>query len=50
MCPEIDNPADCEIRAVIHFLHAKNVSAAESHPELCTVYSQNVKSEGTLRQ
>jgi hypothetical protein len=23
MCPAIDNPASCEIRAVIRFLHAK---------------------------
>jgi hypothetical protein len=27
MCPAIDNPASCEMRAVIHFLHAKNMSA-----------------------
>jgi hypothetical protein len=40
--PAIDNPATCEIRAVIHFLHTKNVSAAEIHRELCTVYGQNV--------
>jgi hypothetical protein len=31
------NPASCKIRAVIHFLHAKNISAAEIHPELCIV-------------
>jgi hypothetical protein len=29
MCPAIDNPTSCEIRAAIHFLHAKNMSAAE---------------------
>jgi hypothetical protein len=46
MCPAIDNPACCEISAVIRFLHAKNVCAAEIHRELCAaVYSQNVMSE-----
>jgi hypothetical protein len=50
MCPAIDNPASCEIRAVIRFLHAKNVNAAEIHRELCAVYGQNVMSEGTVRQ
>jgi hypothetical protein len=47
----IDNPANCEIQAVIHFHHAKNLSALEIHHELCmAVYSQNVMSKGTVRQ
>jgi hypothetical protein len=50
MCPTIDNPASCEICAVIHFLHAKNMSAVEIHRKLCTVYGQNVMSEGTVTQ
>jgi transposase len=50
MCPAIDNPASCEIGAVIRFLHAKNMSAAEIHLELCVVYGQHVVSEGTVRQ
>jgi transposase len=50
LCPAIDNPASSEIRAVIRFLHAKNMSAAEIHRELCAVYGQNVTSEGTVRQ
>jgi hypothetical protein len=50
MCPAIVNPANCEIRAVIHFLHIKNMSAAEIHRQLCAVCGQNVMSEGTLRQ
>jgi hypothetical protein len=46
MCSAIDNPTSCEIRLVIRFLHAKSMSAAEIHPELCgTVYGQNVMSE-----
>jgi hypothetical protein len=50
MCPEIDNPASCEIRAVIRFLHAKNMSSAEIHRVLCTVYGQNITSEVTVKQ
>jgi hypothetical protein len=50
MCSVIDNPARYEIRAAIGFLHAKNMSAAEIHPELCAVYGQNIMSEGTVRQ
>jgi hypothetical protein len=33
----IDNPSSCEIRVVISFLPAKNMSAAETHRELCVV-------------
>jgi hypothetical protein len=40
MCPAIDNPASYGIHTVIRFLHAKNMSAAESHHELCAVYGQ----------
>jgi hypothetical protein len=47
MCPAIDNPASCEICAIICFLHAKNMSAVEIHLELCMVYGQNVMNEGT---
>jgi hypothetical protein len=35
MCPAIGNPTSCEIRAVIHFLHTKNMSAVAIHCELC---------------
>jgi hypothetical protein len=45
----IDNPASCEIRTFIRFLHAKNMSAAEIHRALCAaVYGQSVMSEGTV--
>jgi hypothetical protein len=51
MCPLLDNPASCEIRAVICFLHAKNMSAVKIHSELCAaVYGQNVMSEETVGQ
>jgi hypothetical protein len=50
MCPAIDSPTCCEINAVICFLYAKNMSAVEILCELCTIYHQNVMSEGTVRQ
>jgi hypothetical protein len=50
MCPAIDNPAGYEIRSLICFFHAKRMSAATIHHELCAVYGQNVMSEGTVRQ
>jgi hypothetical protein len=50
MCVAIDNPNSCEIRALIRFLRAKNISAAEINRELCAVYGQNVTSEETVRQ
>jgi hypothetical protein len=50
MCPAIDNPASCEIRADIRFLHSKNMTFAEIHRELCAVYGQNIVNEGTVSQ
>jgi transposase len=50
MFSTIANPARCEIRSVIRFLHSRNMSAAEIHRELCAVYGKNVMSEGTIRQ
>jgi hypothetical protein len=38
VCPAIDNPASCEIRHIIRFLHSKNMSAEEIHRELCADY------------
>jgi hypothetical protein len=43
MCPAIDNPASCEIRAVVRSLHAKVMSAAEIHRELCAICGQKVR-------
>jgi hypothetical protein len=38
MCPAIDYPASCEIRAVIRFLLAKIMNAVEIHRELCAQF------------
>jgi hypothetical protein len=50
MCPAIDNPSSCKIRTVTRFLRAKNMSATEIHCELCAVYDQNIRNEGTIGQ
>jgi hypothetical protein len=48
--PAIDNPASCAIRSVVRFLHAKYMSAVQSHRKLrSAVYGRNVMSEGTVR-
>jgi len=36
----IENPAACEMRSVIRFLNAKNVTLAEIHPQLCDLYGE----------
>jgi hypothetical protein len=46
----IDNPASCEIRSVIRFLHAKIMSDAEINCELCAVYGKNIMSKGSVRR
>jgi hypothetical protein len=50
LCPAIDNPASCEIRAGIRFLHINNMSDAEIIRDLYAVHSQNITIEGTTRQ
>jgi transposase len=50
MCLAIDIPTSCKICAVIHSIHAKNISAEEIHRELCVIYGTTVMSEGTVRR
>jgi hypothetical protein len=38
----IQNPAKCEVRAVIRFLHVKGETAAEIHHQLVSVYGKDV--------
>ena len=49
MCAAVSNPASCEVCAVIGYLHAKQMSAADIHYELCVVYGPNIMSEGSVR-
>jgi len=50
MCAAKNNPASCEVRAVIRFLLVRNNNAAEIHRQLCEVYGLNVMSESKVRQ
>jgi hypothetical protein len=38
VCPAIDNPDSCEMRADIRFIHVKNMNATEINRELYAVY------------
>jgi hypothetical protein len=42
MTVSIQNPAKCEVLAVIRFLHAKGETAAEIHRQLVSVYGEDV--------
>jgi hypothetical protein len=42
MAVSIQNPAKCEVRAVIRFLRAKGETAAEIHRRLVSVYGEGV--------
>jgi hypothetical protein len=42
MAVSIQNPAKCEVRAVIRFLHANGESVAEIHRQLVSVYGEDV--------
>ena len=44
------SPANCEIRAVIRFLHAQNHSPAEIHRQLCHVYGPKSMRDGMARK
>jgi transposase len=50
MCAAVSNPASCEVCAVIGYLHAKQMSAADIHCELCVVYGPNIMSGRSVRQ
>jgi transposase len=46
----IERPADCEIRSVIRFLIARNVTPADTHRQICEVYGENAMSDGMVRK
>ena len=46
----IATPANCEVQAVINFLHAEGQSAAKIHRQLCHVYGDNVMSDSCMRE
>jgi hypothetical protein len=50
MFPAIHNPTSCEIKCSYPLSSRKNFSAAERNRELCAINSQNIMSEGAVRQ
>ncbi|CAL1266830.1 unnamed protein product [Larinioides sclopetarius] len=42
--PPIENPADCEVRAVISFLSTKGFKAADIHRQISDDYGENIMS------
>ncbi|GBN91789.1 Histone-lysine N-methyltransferase SETMAR [Araneus ventricosus] len=44
------DPADCEVRYVMRFLNAKNITPAEIHRQLVEIYGENVMTDGMDRQ
>jgi len=50
MAKRIENPADCEIRAVIRFLQAKNIQPADIHRHVCEVYGEGAMSDSMVRR
>ncbi|KFM66997.1 hypothetical protein X975_11606, partial [Stegodyphus mimosarum] len=45
----ISSPADCEIRAVIKFLNARNVKPAKIYRQVTEVYGEYAISDGMVR-
>jgi len=50
MFKKMENPAACEIRSVIRFLNAKNMTPAEIHRQLCDVYGEHAMSSSMVRR
>ncbi|GBM81161.1 hypothetical protein AVEN_226976-1 [Araneus ventricosus] len=46
----IESPAPCEVRSAIHFLSARNLSAADIHRQICEVYGATTMCEGKVRK
>ena len=50
MCAAIETLGKCEIRAVIRFLQAEGLSAAEIHRRMSAVYGPNFMSDKYVRE
>jgi hypothetical protein len=49
MSKKIENPAECEVLAVIRFLNAHNVRPIEIYLQLTAVYGEDVMNESDVR-
>ncbi|GFU47152.1 HTH_48 domain-containing protein [Trichonephila clavipes] len=50
MPPPIENPADCEVRAVIRFLCAQGFKSVDIHHQINEVYGENIMRDGMVRK
>jgi hypothetical protein len=50
MNEKIENPAECEVRAVIRVLNALNVRRIEIYRQLIAVYGEDVMNESDVRK
>jgi len=50
MFKKIENTAACEMRSVIRFLNAKNMTPAEIHRQRCDVYGEYATSSSMVRR
>jgi len=50
MFKKIENPAACEMRSVIHFSNAKNMTLAEIHCQHCDMYGEHAMSSSMARR
>ncbi|KAG8282339.1 hypothetical protein J6590_108512 [Homalodisca vitripennis] len=50
MFKTIERPADCEIRSVIQFFTARNVSAADIHRQISEEYGPNALSDSKVQK
>jgi hypothetical protein len=50
MNKKIDNPANCEVRSVIHFLNAQNIRAIDIHRQRTVMYGEGVMNESSVRK
>lgn len=46
----IENPADCEVQAVVHFLNTKNTHPGDIHQVIVSVYGKEVMSKSNLKK
>jgi hypothetical protein len=50
MSKRIENPADCEVRAVYRILNAQNVRPIEIYRQPAAVFGEGVMNEPTVRK
>jgi len=50
MFKKTENLAACEMRSVIRFLNAKNMTPAEIHRQLCDVYGEHAMGSSVVRR